>query len=149
MAVEIKAGCNLTDEARQRAIQTLELWHAPSNPITIFDLVTEMRLKTSSKKMSQEDMIAQAKIYSRDLMAFPASVVEHVLKTQPNIDRWWPDWHVLLIRIESHCRKNKLTLKALQEYEPTAAEPKEKRADPEAVAKIMQELREKMAKSAD
>lgn len=148
MAVEIKAGSTLTDEARQRAIHNLEVWHEPLNPVSIVDLISEMRLKTSSKKYSQEDLITQAKIYARDLMEYPASVVDHVLKTQPNVDRWWPDWNPLLLRIESYCRKNKLTLKALREYEPTAKEAKKERVSPDAVDKIMQDLREKMAKDA-
>ncbi len=124
MEVEIKPECNLTDEARQRAIKNIQAWHQPMNPVSIIDLVTEMRLKTSSKKMSQDDLIAQAKLYARDLMPFPASVVEHVLKTQPNISEWWPEWKPLLVRIESYCRKNKLTLEALKNYKKPSLENK-------------------------
>lgn len=137
VGVEIKKGSSLDPLEKQRAIESLELWVQPLGVVTTIDLLTELRLTTTSKKLSPQDLEAQVKIYARKLNSYPAEIVKYVLETQPNMSRWFPEWLDLKTRLDLYSKKNRSALDALKNYKPETTEKSEKPVTQDQMKEIL------------
>jgi len=139
-SIAITPMAKLPEADRQKAIQALEAWAQPLPEDNILVLISELRLTTTAKKLPYDDLIAQTLIYADKLKKYPAAVVFHVLKTQPDIDKWWPEWAVLKERIGIYSRKNNAALDALRNYADPVADKKRERVTPDQMKAIRDKI---------
>lgn len=144
--LQISENVELPEEDRLKAIANLEAWSQPLDKNNTIGLLSELRLTTNSKKLSQDDVIIQTKVYAKKLQKYPASVVAHVLETQPDVSKWWPEWADLKERLDVYTRKNQAALNALREYKKPEALPKPKQEkDLKRVDELMKAFHAKMS----
>ena len=108
-----------------RAIKTLEVWSYALSPQEIVVELGKLRLCTTAKDLTQDDLGIQISIYTEKLMSYPAEAVKYVLTTQADVSKWWPAWSDIYVRLELHCAKRRKTLEALKNYAPQETEQKD------------------------
>ena len=100
--------------AIQDAAKTIRKSLMPMSGNECLDLLAEMKALTRPAPGTTDDLTVMMKAYLKRLMDYPADVVRHVLKTQPNNNPWWPSWQELSERLEIHTYRRRMMLEALE-----------------------------------
>lgn len=71
----------------------------PADPKLCGQWLAEVRLLCRPRDMAEADIVVQLRLYVRELAAWPADVVEHVLSRWHHEHSFWPDWHELQLEL--------------------------------------------------
>ena len=92
--IDLRPGDSPADRlARAQTLSRLNSGHA------------ESRLMLARAALESRDMELQIACYARELTAYPADVVRHVLQTQPRFSKFWPAWSELEERLRLHAQR--------------------------------------------
>lgn len=103
-----------TPQQRGMAWEVVKMAMQPMSLAECAGLLGELKLLTTRRNESEDDVVAQVGLYARKLEAFPADVAREVLKTQASISQWWPSWHELQVRLERGSRRREMLMTALR-----------------------------------
>lgn len=98
------APCADSDAARM-ALTAYERACLPAPEQRLYAELASLRVLTKAGQASDEDIRLQIQVYARRLAEYPGDVALHVLRTQPDMEKWWPAWAELKDRLDLHSRK--------------------------------------------
>ncbi len=114
---ELDTGCELVGPisrddllAAQRAVEALLV---PLDPKKTVQLLTEVSYLTSHPAHVGDDAKGMVVAYAKRLLRYPGDLVEYVLETQPDRQKWFPSWQELVSRLDPAGRRRFLLRDAI------------------------------------
>ena len=104
------------DQARSQ----IEILCAPLTDTECVNELTALRYSTRSRDADTTDTAIMFKIYREKLRAYPADIVVHVLRSNPEVSQFWPTWFELHDRLKTPAHRRKLIRDALFSDPPAA-----------------------------
>ncbi len=120
---------------------------APMRPAEIGSLLAQLRLLTKARPETEADLDGTATLLTERLMKYPADVVRHVLKTQPDVQTFWPSWNELRERLDLHSRTRRSIAQAIKNHAQKRPTPAKEPIKPDQLAAIMAKFRSQRSRS--
>lgn len=73
-----------------------------------------LKMQVRRPREGAEDLEMQARVYARQLSGYPADIALYVLRTQADMDPWWPAWADLSERLAMLSRPRAAQRRALE-----------------------------------
>lgn len=98
----------------KRALERHERCMLPAPEEQLIDELTIVRATTTARQDEVAGEAMKLLIYASKLAAYPADIALHVLRTQPDVQGWWPNWHELQLRLDWRCARRRARRRALE-----------------------------------